>query len=99
MLINKKANFSHIKFNCIKYIVNCIILQYNDVIESKKITSYDRILGIFKDNIVPIDKAFILNKCPDLSETTMGRTINGLLKESKIIKISGGRYTKYKLDI
>lgn len=46
--------------------------------------------------MVPIDKAFIISKCPDLSETTIERTLNRLLKEDKIVKISGGRYTKYK---
>ena len=66
------------------------------VVENKKITAYDRIIDIFKENIIPIDKAFITNKCPDLSETTIERTLNKLLKEDKIIKISGGRYTKYK---
>ena len=49
-----------------------------------------------ENNILPIDKALILSKCPDLSETTIERTLNKLLKEDKIIKISGGRYTKYK---
>ena len=46
--------------------------------------------------MVPIDKAFIISKCLDLSETTIERTLNRLLKEDKIVKISGGRYTKYK---
>ena len=39
-----------------------------------------------------------MNKCPDLSETTVERILNKLLKENKIVKISGGRYTKYKLN-
>lgn len=46
--------------------------------------------------MVPIDKAFIISKCSDLSETTIERTLNRLLKEDKNVKISGGRYTKYK---
>lgn len=65
-----------------------------NIVENKKRTTYDRITDIFKNNIIPIDKAFIINKCPDLSETTIERTLNKLLKENKIIKISGGRYTK-----
>jgi Fic family protein len=64
--------------------------------ENNKITAYDKIINIFKDNIIPIDKAFLMNKCPNLSETTIERTLNKLLREDKIIKISGGRYTKYK---
>ena len=67
-----------------------------NIVENKKITAYDRIIDIFKNNIIPIDKAFVTNKCPDLSETTIERILNKLLKEDNIVKISGGRYTKYK---
>ena len=67
-----------------------------NISHNNKIAAYDRIKDVFKDNMVPIDKAFIISKCPDLSETTIERTLNRLLKEDKIVKISGGRYTKYK---
>ena len=86
----------------VEYYLGIILNAYKEfdsrinIVENKKITAYDRIIDIFKDNIIPIDKAFITNKCPDLSETTIERTLNKLLKEDKIVKISGGRYTKYK---
>lgn len=86
----------------VEYYLGIILNAYKEFdsrissVENKKITAYDRIINIFKDNIIPIDKAFIANKCPDLSETTIERTLNKLLKEDKIVKISGGRYTKYK---
>ena len=86
----------------VEYYLGIILNAYKEfdsrinIVENKKTTAYDRIIDIFKDNIVPIDKAFITNKCPDLSETTIERTLNKLLKEDKIVKISGGRYTKYK---
>ena len=86
----------------VEYYLGIILNAYKEfdsrinIAENKKITAYDRIINIFKDNIVPIDKAFIMNKCPNLSETTIERTLSKLLKEDKIIKISGGRYTKYK---
>ena len=54
------------------------------------------IVNVFKESLIPIDKAFIINKCPDLSETTIERNLGILLKEKKIIKLTGGRYTKYK---
>ena len=85
----------------VEYYLGIILNAYKeftsrvDVIENKK-TSYERIINIFKENIVPIDKSYIISKCPDLSETTIERNLNKLLKEDKIIKISGGRYTKYK---
>jgi len=86
----------------VEYYLGIILNAYKEfdsrinIVENKKITAYDRIIDIFKNNIIPIDKAFIINKCPDLSETTIERTLNKLLKEDKIVKISGGRYTKYK---
>ena len=86
----------------VEYYLGIILNAYKDfdsrinIVENKKVTAYDRIIDIFKESIIPIDKAFIINKCPDLSETTIERTLNKLLKEDKIVKISGGRYTKYK---
>lgn len=92
---NNKNDYSYF----VEYYLGIILNAYKEfdyIVENKKITAYDRIIDIFKENIIPIDKAFITNKCPDLSETTIERTLNKLLKEDKIVKISGGRYTKYK---
>ena len=95
---NNKNNYSYF----VEYYLGIILNAYKEfdsrinIIGNKKITSYDRIISIFRENIIPIDKAFIMNKCPNLSETTIERILNRLLKEDKIIKISGGRYTKYK---
>ncbi len=86
----------------VEYYLGIILKAYKDfdsrvsIVENKKITSYDRIVSIFKENIIPINKSFIMDKCPDLSETTVERLLNRLLKEDRIVKISGGRYTKYK---
>lgn len=86
----------------VEYYLGIILYAYKEfdsrinITLNKKITAYDRITDIFKNNIIPIDKAFIKTKCSDLSETTIERTLNKLLKENKIIKFSGGRYTKYK---
>ncbi len=97
---NNKNDYSYF----VEYYLGIILSAYKDldakisILENKKITSYDRIINIFKDNIIPLNKSFLISKCPDLSETTIERTLNKLLKEQKIIKISGGRYTKYKWD-
>lgn len=95
---NNKNDYSYF----VEYYLGIILSAYREfdsrmnIVHIKKITAYDRIINVFKDNIVPIDKAIIMNKCPDLSETTIERNLNILLKEDKIVKISGGRYTKYK---
>ena len=86
----------------VEYYLGIILNAYRqfdsriNVVDNKKITAYDRLINIFKDNIIPLDKAFIMNKCPDISETTIERALNKLLNDDKIVKISGGRYTKYK---
>ena len=85
----------------VEYYLGIILNAYREFdsrisIIDKKITAYDRLINIFKENIIPIDKSFIMNKLPDLSEITIERNLNKLLKENKLLKISGGRYTKYK---
>ena len=86
----------------VEYYLGIILNAYKEfdyrinLLKNTKITAYDRVIDILKNNIIPIDKAFILDKCPNLSETTIERVLNKLLNEDKIIKISGGRYTKYK---
>lgn len=42
-----------------------------------------------------ITKADILQKCPDISDTTVQRALNSLVKEKIIIKVTGGRYSAY----
>ena len=98
---NNKNDYSYF----VEYSLGIILNAYKELdsrinsIENKKIRSYDKIINIFKENIIPIDKSLIISKCPDLSETTIERILNRLLKEDKIIKISGGRYTKYKWNM
>ncbi len=37
-----------------------------------------------------------MERCPDISETTIERALSTLLTENKIEKISGGRFTEYR---
>ena len=86
----------------IEYYLGVLLNAYKEldsrvnIIQNQKLLAYDRIINVFKENIIPLDKAFIMNKLPDLSETTIERNLNILLKENKITKLVGGRYTKYK---
>ena len=41
------------------------------------------------------EKTEIMKKCPDISQVTIQRTLNDLIKSGEIIKIGGGRYTSY----
>ena len=48
-----------------------------------------------KTNTRTITKKEIAEKCPDISVVTIQRTLAELLTAEKILKIGGGRYTKY----
>lgn len=65
-------------------------------ISNKKMTSYDRVSLLIKESVFPVDKAYLEEKCPDISETTIEKALGDLLKANKIEKISGGKFTKYK---
>lgn len=67
-----------------------------DYIANKKMTAIERICFLFAKSISPINKSYLMEKCPDISETTIERSLNTLLNDHKIEKISGGRFTEYK---
>ena len=55
----------------------------------------DRIREIIKGTLGKITKAEIIEKCPDISQITVQRTLADLQKSGEILKLSGGRYTAY----
>lgn len=55
----------------------------------------DRVRQIIKETVGTITKAEIIEKCPDISQTTIQRALLDLTENGEIIKIGGGRYTKY----
>ena len=85
----------------VKYMLSVILAAYREfasrvqiMIESK-LSKPERVAKIIEDTLGKVTKQDILDKCPDISETTVQRTLADLLKKHKIIKISGGRYTSY----
>ena len=85
----------------LQYMLGVILSAYKDfserveVISAKDLSKPDKIREIIKKNINPMTKAEIINLCPDISKTTIERTLSELQKSNEIIKIGGGRYTKY----
>ena len=63
---------------------------------NKKMTAIERVSSIFMVSVIPISKSYIMEKCPDISETTIERSLKNLLDDKCIEKISGGRYSMYK---
>lgn len=85
----------------VEYILGVILVAYRDfsstviTISTSGLSKPERIRELIKDSLGKITKAQIANKCPDISDTTIKRTLNDLLKKELIIKHGGGRYTFY----
>lgn len=54
-----------------------------------------RIESFIKGNYRQLKKTEIMDSCPDISQTTVQRSLNNLVRAKKIKKIGGGRYTYY----
>lgn len=85
----------------IKYMLGVVIAAYRDFanrIESfgdNNMSKPERIAKLIKETYGEITKTEILKKCQDISQITVQRTLANLLEKGDIIKIGGGRYTKY----
>ena len=55
----------------------------------------DRVREMIKPNTGRVTKIEIMEQCPDISQKTVERALTELMANGEIIKISGGRYTKY----
>ncbi|MBQ2932653.1 MAG: Fic family protein [Clostridia bacterium] len=85
----------------VRYMLGVILSAYRDfsarvkVLATSGMSKPDRIREIIKDTLGKITKTEIMQKCPDISQVTVQRTLNDLVKSGDIIKIGGGRYTSY----
>lgn len=83
------------------YLLGIIAAAYREfdsrieLLSQKGVSKPDRISALIKDRLGTITKTEIMEQLPDISQVTVQRTLAELLKAEKIIKISGGRYTKY----
>lgn len=93
----EKNDYSHF----VRYMLGVILSAYRDfsarvrVLTTSGMSKPDRIREIIKDTLGKITKTEIMQKCPDVSQVTVQRTLNELVKSGDIIKIGGGRYTSY----
>lgn len=85
----------------IKYMLGITIASYREfssrvkLLTTAGLTKIGRIGEIIKQTNGTITKTEIMNKCPDISQTTVQRALAELQDQEKIKKIGGGRYTKY----
>ena len=85
----------------VNYMLGIIIKAYREFESRVKLLtdpSYsktDRVRECIRGHIGTLTKSELLDMNPDISDTTVQRALADLLKNNEIIKIGGGRYTKY----
>ena len=85
----------------VNYMLGVIINAYREfetrvkLVTDSDLSKPDRIREIMKNHIGMITKSELMEMNPDISDTTIQRTLADLLKNGEIQKIGGGRYTKY----
>ena len=84
----------------VTYQLGVILAAYREFSDRVKIVSANtrkpnRVRDIIKGHLGKITKTEIMQQCPDISQTTIQRALNDLIKSGEIIKIGGGRYTSY----
>lgn len=85
----------------VRYLLGVVAAAYRDftsrveLLTKEKTTKADRVRETIKNHLGTITKAEIATLCPDISEVTIERTLAELKATGDILKIGGGRYTKY----
>lgn len=85
----------------VNYMLGVVLKAYREfesrvnLFTNPEVSKPDRIRENIKNHIGTITKSELLEMNPDISDTTVQRTLAELLRENKIKKIGGGRYTKY----
>ena len=85
----------------VNYMLGVIVKAYKEfesrvkLLTDSGLSKTDRIREIIKYHIGTITKSELMEMNPDISDTTIQRTLADLLKSGEIQKIGGGRYTKY----
>jgi Fic family protein len=63
--------------------------------QDRSLTKQERIRKLFDDTLQKLSKRVILEKCPDISTSTVEVALASLLKEGYIIKTGAGKNTAY----
>ena len=85
----------------VEYFLGVLLAAYREfssrvmVLSARGMSKPERIREIIKNTLGKITKADLIRQCPDISQTTIQRTLMELQKKGEIIKLGGGRYTAY----
>lgn len=85
----------------VKYMLSILLACYREfnervnIWDNKPLAKSKRIADIIKNTLGAVTKTEIKQQCPDIAEITVQRALADLVEKGDIIKIGGGRYTKY----
>ncbi len=86
----------------VTYMLGVIVAAYKEffertkLIEEKRVPKTDRVAEEIKNHLGLITKSELIERLAGVSKTTIEKTLMNLTKQGTIIKVGGGRYTKYK---
>ena len=85
----------------VRYYLGIVLKGYNEFqdriehLKHHKLSKADRVKAVFEKKLGIVKKSDIATLCPDISETTIERTLKELLESSFIEKVGKGRATGY----
>lgn len=85
----------------VKYYLGVVLKGYNEFqdriehLKYRKLSKTDRVKAVFDKKLGIIKKSDIASLCPDISETTIERTLKELLESGFVEKVGKGRATGY----
>ncbi len=85
----------------VKYYLEVILSAYKDfssrveLMQNPNLSKPERIRVLFDNTLQKLSKRMILEKCPDISTSTVEMTLSSLLKEGYILKVGAGKNTAY----
>jgi Fic family protein len=85
----------------VKYYLEVILSAYKEfsscveLMQNRSLSKPERIRVLFDGTLHKLSKRMILEKCPDISTSTVEITLASLLKEGYIIKTGAGKNTAY----
>ena len=88
-------------FPFVKYYLEVILSAYKEfsarveLMQNRSLSKPERIRALFNSTLLKLSKRMILEKCPDISISTIEITLASLLKEGYIIKTGAGKNTAY----
>ncbi len=85
----------------VQYMLGVVVAAYRDFSDrvetfaANGLSKQERVAKLIRNTYGEITKSQIVNQLPDISSITVERTLTELLTSKSIVKIGGGRYTKY----